>query len=97
MYSPSIESTQAVPAPRRRHTVSEVISPSDTRTLFINLEQMAAFADELATAFEKALGDATGAEPILKEGQEDLISDRLGEVFVSVVSFGWSYRLKHNV
>ena len=86
IYSASSDTTQAVPAPRRRLTVSEALSPSDTRTLFINLEQLAAFADELATSFERALGDATGAEPVLKEGQEDLITDRLGEVFLSVVS-----------
>jgi hypothetical protein len=52
----------------------------------MNLEQLASFVDELATAFERALGDASGAEPILKGGQEDVTTDRLGEVFLSVVS-----------
>lgn len=86
LTSPSSDTTQAIPTPRRRHTVSDALSPLDTRAIFINLEELATFADELATAFEKALGDATGAEPILKEGQEDLVTDRLGEVFLTVVS-----------
>jgi hypothetical protein len=88
LYSSSFESTQGVPAPRprRRLTVSDALSPSDVRTVFMNLEQLASFVDELATAFERALGDASGAEPILKGGQEDVTTDRLGEVFLSVVS-----------
>lgn len=51
----------------------------------MNLEQLAAFADELAITFERALGDASGSETIVKEGEEDLTSDRLGEVFLNVV------------
>lgn len=52
----------------------------------MNIEQMAAFADELADAFEKALGDGSGREPILKNGQEDTTADKLGEVFLTVTS-----------
>jgi hypothetical protein len=70
---------------RRRNTVSDPLSPSDIRTVFMNLEQLAAFADELATMFERAMGDASGAEPILKEGYDDTVTDRLGEVFISIV------------
>ena len=85
IYSSSFESAQAIPAPRSRLNLSEVLSPSDVRTIFMNLEQLAAFADELAITFERALGDASGSETIVKEGQEDTTSDRLGEVFLNVV------------
>ena len=85
IYSSSLESAQAIPAPRSRLNLAEVLSPSDVRTIFMNLEQLAAFADDLAITFERALGDASGSETIMKEGQEDLTSDRLGEVFLNVV------------
>lgn len=53
----------------------------DIKAIFLNLTQMAAVADELATEFEVALG-ALDDESLSYEGG----SDRLGEVFCSKVS-----------
>lgn len=62
--------------------IGKPLSPADVRTVFLNLDQLAAAAEEMATAFEGAMGsDASPA--VGREGEAG--NDRLGEVFVSFV------------
>jgi hypothetical protein len=55
------------------------------RNVFLNLDQLATAADELATEFERAIGDdEPGPGVEAREGEGG--SDRLGEVFTAMVS-----------
>ena len=74
--------------------VGKPLSPADLRSVFLNLEQLAGLAEELAVAFGKAIGDDRDSAPG-KEGETG--SDRLGEVFASLVSPKMSCRMSINV
>jgi hypothetical protein len=63
--------------------VGKPLSPADVRNVFLNLDQLAAAAEELANAMEAAMGDDT-ASPVGRDGEAG--NDRLGEVFVNMVS-----------
>jgi hypothetical protein len=61
------------------------LSPADLRAVFLNIDQIAQAAEELATAFEAAMGeeeDGPGSTPRNGEGG----TDRLGEAFSQAVS-----------
>lgn len=61
------------------------LSVTDLKNVFLNIEQLASAADELAGEFEKAVGeDDANAGPGTREG--DAGTDRMGEVFTSLVS-----------
>ena len=63
------------------------LSPADTENVFLNLEQLAAVAEDLATAFEGAMGeDEVAANVSPREGEGG--NDKLGEVFISLVGLG---------
>ena len=63
--------------------VGKPLSPADVKAVFLNLDQLAAVAEELATKFEEAVGEDE------EEGREcEGGSDRMGEVFVSMVRNG---------
>lgn len=51
--------------------------------VFLNLDQLAAVAEELATKFEEAVGEE---EEEGRDGEGG--SDRMGQVFVSMVRHG---------
>lgn len=84
----SINSTQSSPSwtTRARSSSKSGSPPSalDIKAIFLNLEQLAAFADELATAFEQAAGDGSGREPVTV-GQDAEETDSLGAVFLDAV------------
>ncbi|TYJ57289.1 hypothetical protein B9479_002022 [Cryptococcus floricola] len=62
--------------------VGKPLSPADIKAVFLNLDHLAAVADELATSFEEALGrEEEGAGK--REGEKG--DDRLGQVFVAMV------------
>ncbi len=64
--------------------IGKPLSPADTKNVFLNLDQLAAVADELATAFEAATGEEVfGPGAVVRGGEVG--TDRLGEVFVSLV------------
>lgn len=63
--------------------VGKPLSPADVRNVFLNLDQLAVAAEELANAMEAAMGDDT-ASPVGRDGEAG--NDRLGEVFVNMVS-----------
>lgn len=68
-----------------RSTSGTVLSTNDMRAVFLNLEQIAAFADELALAFEEAAGEEMGGPgAVAREGEGG--TDRLGAAFLAVVS-----------
>ncbi|KJD99978.1 hypothetical protein I311_06442 [Cryptococcus gattii NT-10] len=71
-------------APSSRGTMSppvgKPLSPADIKVVFLNLDQLAAVAEELATKFEEAVGEE---EEEGRDGEGG--SDRMGEVFVSMV------------
>ncbi|WVN86058.1 uncharacterized protein L203_101216 [Cryptococcus depauperatus CBS 7841] len=56
------------------------LSSGDIKTIFLNLEQLASLAEELANKFENALGDVGQFEEIGKQQ-----SDRVGEVFLEML------------
>jgi hypothetical protein len=65
--------------------VGKPLSPADARTVFLNLEQLAAGAEEMARGFEGAMGEEeAGPGPVAREGEGG--TDRLGEVFMNLVS-----------
>lgn len=68
--------------------IGKPLSPADVRTVFLNLGQLAAAAEEMATAMEAAIGD-DGLPPTGRDGETG--NDKLGEVFVNLVS-GLSYK-----
>ncbi|OXH43524.1 hypothetical protein J002_06242 [Cryptococcus neoformans] len=60
--------------------VGKPLSPADVKAVFLNLDQLVAVAEELATKFEEAVGEDE------EEGRDcEGGSDRMGEVFVSMV------------
>ncbi|WVQ86210.1 hypothetical protein IAT38_008378 [Cryptococcus sp. DSM 104549] len=64
--------------------VGKPLSPADMKAVFLNLDQLAAIADELATAFERACGEEeVGIGAMAREGEAG--SDHLGEVFTTMV------------
>lgn len=65
--------------------VGKPLSPVDVKAVFLNLDQLAAAADELATAFEGAMGEQE-LRPGTSARGGDLGTDRLGQVFASLVS-----------
>lgn len=61
------------------------LSAADLKNVFLNIEQLASAADELASEFEKAVGEEdANAGPAAREG--DAGTDRMGEVFTCLVS-----------
>ncbi|KAJ9106855.1 hypothetical protein QFC19_002984 [Naganishia cerealis] len=77
------ETENSVISPNERRKVANIMSAADIKTIFLNLEQLAAFSDDLATSFENAVGDGSGQEPIITENAstDEIIVDRLGAVF----------------
>lgn len=63
--------------------VGKPLSPADIKVVFLNLDQLAAVAEELATKFEEAVGEE---EEEGRDGEGG--SDRMGQVFVSMVRHG---------
>jgi hypothetical protein len=63
--------------------VGRALSPVDIRTVFLNLDQLAMAAEEMANAMDKALGEESGQGKLGRDGESG--SDRLGEVFVTLV------------
>ncbi|WWD07212.1 hypothetical protein V865_005309 [Kwoniella europaea PYCC6329] len=64
--------------------VGKPLSPADLKTVFLNLDQLASAADELATAFEQAMGEEdTGLAAMVRDGEAG--NDRLGQAFVSMI------------
>lgn len=78
------------PVPPRAMTgdVFGALSATDTKTIFINIEQLASFSHELAETFDRMSGDGTGREVDFPEegGKTDIETDALGEAFLAVVS-----------
>ncbi|KIR97159.1 hypothetical protein L804_05341 [Cryptococcus deuterogattii 2001/935-1] len=60
--------------------VGKPLSPADVKVIFLNLDQLAAVAEELAMKFEEAVGEE---EEEGRDGEGG--NDRMGEVFVSMV------------
>lgn len=81
--SPTVPDSQSK---RRQHLLSDALSSSDIKTVFINLDQLVQFADELAASFEKAMGDASGMEHVMTGKETNDTSDRLGKTFLAVSS-----------
>jgi hypothetical protein len=73
--------------------VGRALSPADIRTVFLNLDQLANAAEEMAYAMDKALGEESGQAKIGRDGESG--SDRLGETFVTLVcvSVAWALLL----
>lgn len=71
-----------------RRQARDFMSTADVKAVFLNLEQLAAFSDALATSFENAIGDGSGQEPIITENVStvEIVVDRLGAVFANAVS-----------
>ena len=65
--------------------IGKPLSPADLRAVFLNLDQLAQAAEELATAFESAMGDDDGGGAGNKR-EGDVGNDRLGDVFTIMVS-----------
>lgn len=64
--------------------IGKPMSPADIRTVFLNLDQLAMAAEEMATAMDRALGEGSGQPKVGRDGESG--SDRLGETFVTMVS-----------
>jgi hypothetical protein len=86
--------TAAVPLPSSRTSslppTAATISPADVKAVFLNLEQLAAFSDDLASAFEAAAGGSgTGHDQLDAATPDDWVGpsqDRLGKAFLAAVS-----------
>ncbi|WVQ72720.1 hypothetical protein IAR50_002280 [Cryptococcus sp. DSM 104548] len=65
--------------------VGKPLSPADIKAVFLNLDHLAAVADELATRFEEALGEEDEKEEGGGKREGERGSDRLGQVFVAMV------------
>jgi hypothetical protein len=63
--------------------VGKALSPADVKTVFLNLDQLAVAAEEMANAMDQALGDEAATPPLGREGEYG--SDRLGETFSTMV------------
>lgn len=63
--------------------VGKPLSPADVRNVFLNLDQLAGASEEMANAMEAAMGDITPPR-VGRDGETG--NDRLGEVFVNLVS-----------
>nr|XP_018259506.1 uncharacterized protein I303_07574 [Kwoniella dejecticola CBS 10117]OBR81664.1 hypothetical protein I303_07574 [Kwoniella dejecticola CBS 10117] len=64
--------------------IGKPLSPADLKTVFLNLDQLATAAEELAAAFEQAMGeDVEGFAIAAREGEAG--GDKLGEVFVAMI------------
>ncbi|WWD20923.1 hypothetical protein CI109_105401 [Kwoniella shandongensis] len=89
-FANSSSSFQVISQPSRKGSRSSMpppvgrpISPADMKTVFMNIDQLASVSDELATAFEKAMGDEeTGLSAIARDGEAG--TDRLGQTFVTM-------------
>lgn len=65
--------------------VGKPLAPSDVRTVFLNIDSLAKGAEEMAIGFENAVGEEkTGPGFTGREGEGG--TDRLGEVFIALVS-----------
>ncbi len=83
--SPRVGSRASFVSGGKAAPVGKALSSVDTKNVFLNLDQLATAADELATALEGALGeDDNGPGAVPREGEGG--SDRLGDVFSSLVS-----------
>ncbi len=75
------------------------LSAADVKAVFLNLEDLARFARELADQFDTAKGDGSGAEVIESTRSSDQASahesDRLGKAFLTAVSRTCSWELSH--
>lgn len=65
--------------------VGKPLSPADVRAVFLNIDQLATGAEEMAVAFEKAMGQEEGGPGVTSKAGEGG-SDKLGEVFTTLVS-----------
>lgn len=72
--------------------VGKPLSPADVKVIFLNLDQLAAVAEELAMKFEEAVGEE---EEEGRDGEGG--NDRMGEVFVSMVRHGKKKKWLNNV
>lgn len=63
--------------------IGKALSPADVRTVFLNLDQLAMAAEEMANAMDRALGDEAATPPLGRDGESG--SDRLGETFSIMV------------
>lgn len=80
MRTPSGSSSIGSMAP----PIGKPLSPTDIRTVFLNLDQLAASAEEMARAMEEAMGD----HALASSGRDgEAGNDRLGEVFINLVSY----------
>ncbi|KAK4689656.1 hypothetical protein P7C73_g456, partial [Tremellales sp. Uapishka_1] len=60
------------------------LAQMDVKAVFLNLEQLASFSEDLATELEKAMGEEeAGPGAVSRDGEAG--TDRIGEVFVSVL------------
>ena len=65
--------------------VGKPLSPSDVRAVFLNIDSLAKGAEEMAKGFEDAVGgEEVGPGSVARAGEGG--TDRLGEVFVTLVS-----------
>lgn len=60
------------------------MSPADIRTVFLNLDQLAMAAEEMANAMDRALSEGSGQPKVGRDGESG--TDKLGETFVTMVS-----------
>ena len=63
--------------------IGKPLSPADMKSVFLNLDQMAVAAEDLASAFEKMIGEEGAGGGNARVGESG--SDRLGEAFLSMV------------
>ncbi|WRT70949.1 uncharacterized protein IL334_007948 [Kwoniella shivajii] len=69
--------------------VGKPLSPADLKTIFLNLDQLASASEELATAFERAMGE----EGVMgRDGEAG--GDTFGHVFVSISDPAYNAHLK---
>ncbi len=91
--------TTPQPSPRTSSlpTATAIPAQTDLKTIFVNLEQLAAFSEELCNTFLAARGDGSGEEvveePLPKGITSTHRSDRLGLAFLSAVSIAFNPRL----
>lgn len=63
--------------------VGKPLSPADVKAVFLNIDQLASGAEEMARAFEAAMGEEEAGPGSAREGESG--SDKLGEVFTTLV------------
>ena len=64
--------------------IGKPLSPADVRNVFLNLDQLAIAAEEMANAMKAGMGDGNTGQMVGRDGETG--NDSLGEVFVNLVS-----------